>query len=1005
VAWYSGRIALRVLPFVALQPLEVAWKDKAVRAGFSILNALTLLQSTSTDNVHELMVDIINELKQEFFSTKEAQKVYKKISSSRAYTARGDSYEKSNDKHSYDELDIFSIAAYVASEVIYVLRASSIVSFATRTVSDISFEASEATKKAASLAGDIGFEFQKALAKECILDFNNLVAGENVLLNKPPVWANEPSSFSQFKATLLNELESIGLEFLIQDTDVFTEGGEVRRHRIDLYKEVIKHSVDVRNSSSHLRAFYSGASTTPNPAVRVMLVGAGGAGKTSLFNLLLNRQKSPSSNATIAIDIAQIDLNVHRDAGVDVDLNGDFNNLDIYQWDFGGQSVFYNLHRGFMRRENCVYVLVVDSRHEQAPDDWLAQIQHYVQSDGSGEAPTVLVVTNAYENIEREQNQTYLARQYKPLLEPVNEKFPDPFFTLNCTQADARFDYFLEALLHACKASQKRIMSTTREAIDKLQKQFEGKKAITISDFADTYFNKDSYDEAFLLEKNSLENLGYLVDLNPANSNQLGVVQQPGYHGDNLILDPKWITRVAYQAINHQTLKRCGGYISRDNFKRKVLKSLQQDELDSSDNEVVIQFLVAQGVTYPFEVTTKNNRRQSMLFFPDAAPAKEPVHIANILRQPYDWRHGKPLRNEIIVEYVLPAFPMSLNSILAISLLKLGYVELKTKPPYQSNIQSELNIWRDGLLVNFEHDVQIVVFFHQSKNRVELKCIYSPELPTSYMQKQFHSSNRLIAEHALAEPIKIMHEVINHPSLGNGKAVLPMLHGNSTNLPQREAIFHKLPGYKTTETRTNFETDIPANIYLSYAWGAENEVHQQISDAIVNAFKEDESINLRHDREAMNFGNNLESFEQDLGRAAQAIVIFSAKSLKSEHCMRELAYLQQTSLKEKRHFQQRVIPVVLDDVQIDNTLARGECVKYWTQKRDELMQLGLDIDDEGFLKDLNVYQEICKSLYSSLSWSADILLDRDWQNEQTYDLITLVKLLKRRIRENQHRMQ
>lgn len=77
---------------------------------------------------------------------------------------------------------------------------------------------------------------------------------------------------------------------------------------------------------------------------------------------------------------------------------------------------------------------------------------------------------------------------------------------------------------------------------------------------------------------------------------------------------------------------------------------------------------------------------------------------------------------------------------------------------------------------------------------------------------------------------------------------------------------------------------------------------------------------------------------------------------------------------------------------------------YWTQKREELMQLGLDTDDEGFLKDLNLYREICKSLYSSLSWSADILLERDWQNEQPYDLTKLVALVKQRIEENQAKL-
>jgi len=604
-------------------------------------------------------------------------------------------------------------------------------------------------------------------------------------------------------------------------------------------------------------------------------------------------------------------------------------------------------------------------------------------------------------------------------------------------------------------------MATTSEAINKLQSQFEGKKAVTISEFADTCFNKSTDDEAFILEKNSLEDLGYLVDLNLANSNQPGVVQQPGYHGDNLILDPKWITRVAYQAINHQALKSCGGYISRDNFKTQVLKSLQeQGELESGDNEVVIQFLVAQGVAYPFEVSTKNNRRQSMLFLPDAAPAKEPVALAQYFQFESRWFKQEPIKQELIkqepvkpvqaqlrqmiIEYNLPVFPIGLKSHLAIQLLQRKHINISDYSSRDSspsdntssdknsglseqipkaNAIPELNVWRDGLLANFDHGVQIAVFYHQAKHKVELRCAYSQVLPKSFgAQKHKQSQEQKsqppfpanpIAEHALAEPIRIIHSLINHENILGKKQVLPLLVDKNSTHAIRDAIFCLIPGYHTTETRLNSEISSPINsssqskpstVYLSYAWGAENEAHQQISDAIVDAFKNDKNINLQRDKEAIKNGESIVEFERKLGLSYQVIVIFSAKSLKSEHCMRELVYLQQTSLKEKLHFQQRVIPVILDDVQLNTTLARGECVKHWTQKRDELTQLGLDTDDEGFLKDLNLYREICKSLYSSLSWSADILLERDWQKEKPYNLTKLVALVKQRVEENQAKL-
>jgi len=76
-------------------------------------------------------------------------------------------------------------------------------------------------------------------------------------------------------------------------------------------------------------------------------------------------------------------------------------------------------------------------------------------------------------------------------------------------------------------------------------------------------------------EKRSLENLGYLVDLNNMGAGRVADTQS-----DYLILDPKWITSVAYEAINHEQLRRFGGKISRDKFKAKVLNALNTGKLD-----------------------------------------------------------------------------------------------------------------------------------------------------------------------------------------------------------------------------------------------------------------------------------------------------------------------------------------------------------------------------------------------------------------------------------------
>lgn len=78
--------------------------------------------------------------------------------------------------------------------------------------------------------------------------------------------------------------------------------------------------------------------------------------------------------------------------------------------DFCGQTIFHGLHSAFLH-ENCVYILVVDSRHEQAPDAWLQQIRHLTQAKAK-----VLLVTNWHEACDTQQNETRLLREFPDLL-------------------------------------------------------------------------------------------------------------------------------------------------------------------------------------------------------------------------------------------------------------------------------------------------------------------------------------------------------------------------------------------------------------------------------------------------------------------------------------------------------------------------------------------------------------------------------------------------------------
>jgi len=470
---------------------------------------------------------------------------------------------------------------------------------------------------------------------------------------------------------------------------------------------------------------------------------------------------------------------------------------------------------------NCVYVLVVDSRHEQAPDDWLAQIQHYASGPNAfsqelsafsqesraseqSDNAKVLVVTNQYENIKREQNIHYLQRAFGGLVSEQN------FYSFNCTEAYGDFDNFVTGLVEACIGSQKQIMSNTVQGIANLSQQFKQDNFIRLGKLANCFEMNSSSDE-FVQEMSDLEDLGFIVSLN-----------KQGGGSDNYCLKPQWITSTAYQAINSEALREQAGNISLTDF-----EDLLQNELNitsESEQTNIVQFLTMQQVVHSRQV-----KGQTWLLFPDAAPAQEPAIVKTALERGRtnvnantDVDNGSEQAiGCITIEYQLVAFPMGLKSHLAIALLenKSGLVatggDREGADDTKVNTPSEqITLWRDGVYVTFANAVELVLFYHPSKQKVVLEWRYllaavareqvNKHLPAIL---QLENEQSEIPESLLAKPLEVIDNLIHlegtQPRSDEKQQLrqMPILVDNSgqLNTEQRNSIFHFIDGYKKTE--------------------------------------------------------------------------------------------------------------------------------------------------------------------------------------------------------------
>lgn len=313
-------------------------------------------------------------------------------------------------------------------------------------------------------------------------------------------------------------------------------------------------------------------------AARILLLGPGGAGKSSLANRLKGHDPEHAKGMTIGVDyLRHQPLHLHE-----IFLDFDLNDLDLFLWDFGGQTIFHGLHSAFLH-ENCVYVLVVDSRHEQAPDEWLYQIRHL-----AGSRAKVLLVTNWYERCETHQNKIRLLREFPDLLTD------DSFFYFSCIDKDApNFKRFVQSLVKVSLDSQKMVLKETLDVQRELDTQYQNTVFVHESSLKKLIKTTTQRNDTADRTINQLNQLGFLVR----------VVKQKNRY----CLKPSWAVDNAYQLLYADALRTAGGVAD-----MAMLEQALEGKEDAEHVEYLVEFLNERALCCTLD--------DGRYFFPDAAP-------------------------------------------------------------------------------------------------------------------------------------------------------------------------------------------------------------------------------------------------------------------------------------------------------------------------------------------------------------------------------------------------
>jgi len=258
--------------------------------------------------------------------------------------------------------------------------------------------------------------------------------------------------------------------------------------------------------------------------VKVLLIGDGAAGKTSLVKQLLGQPFDEHEDTTHGISIQGWEPEC---AGKQIRAN---------VWDFGGQEIQHATHQFFLSKRS-LYVLVLDSRKDDSTEYWLRHVETF-----GGDSPVLVVLNKIDSNPSFDVNRPFLREKYPSIC---------GFFPVSCKSGKG-VPEFKEALLaELAKINMLSIIWPTS--------WFAVKRRLEEMD--KPYISMDEYTgycaEAGISGEESREILAdFLHDLGVA-------VHFRDFILDAMsVLNPVWVTNAVYTIITSEEMAASKGFLA-----------------------------------------------------------------------------------------------------------------------------------------------------------------------------------------------------------------------------------------------------------------------------------------------------------------------------------------------------------------------------------------------------------------------------------------------------------
>ena len=296
------------------------------------------------------------------------------------------------------------------------------------------------------------------------------------------------------------------------------------------WEEVRDEGKPPRDPKDILNYYFSLADTIqPLNEAKLILVGFGFVGKTSLINRLIYHTFDPDCHKTQGIQITQWPIQLQ-------DKDNNLEDITLHVWDFGGQEIMHSTHQFFLT-ERSLYVLVLNGRqgHEDSDAEyWLELIQSF-----GGNSP-VLVVLNKIQEQPFDVNRRALL-----------EKYPNikGFIRTDC-KADIGIDQLQTAIYQET------------DRLEHLRAPFPGSWSTIKDRLADMSENYISFEKYRDLCHQDGETDPSKQDSLAVHLHNLGIAlnykDDPRLR-DTHILNPHWVTNGIYTLLNAHELADTNG--------------------------------------------------------------------------------------------------------------------------------------------------------------------------------------------------------------------------------------------------------------------------------------------------------------------------------------------------------------------------------------------------------------------------------------------------------------